>query len=66
MHTYVRYENDRDAAKGLVEWVGFKRARVLYKLAKCCDSEDNFAHWCAYAGVEGRPVSAAWKRWRRA
>ena len=56
----------RQAVKELVEWLGYRRARFIVKLAK--DKENvswrTFNVACGFAGASGFPVTSAWRRWR--
>ena len=67
MHTYVKYSGPQGARKAMldfVQWCGFRRSVILFRTAKLC-TEENFRHWCSFAGVEGYPVTAVYKRYGR-
>jgi len=67
MHYDVSYKGkaDREAVLDLVAWIGFKVTRELIKCVRNNMTFDQFRFWCSFAGVKGKPVQAAWERWRR-
>lgn len=67
MHYDVSYKDksDRQAVLDLVHWVRFKAAHELIKCVKKGMTFDQFRFWCSFAGVKGKPVNAAWEKWRK-
>jgi len=79
MHYDVSYAKDnspRRAVFDLVHWIGFRRARIMLKIAKygmrSANGEiktdiktrwDAFNFYCSMLGVSGHPVREAFKRW---
>lgn len=67
MHTYVKYSSPNSARLAMldfVQWCGFRRSVILFRWARGC-TEENFRHWCAFAGVEGYPVTAVYQKYGR-
>lgn len=63
MHNTISYSGrpERDAVLDLVEWLGFRRARLLAREVRRGLSFGKFTLLCGFAGVEGFPVIAAFK-----
>lgn len=73
MHYETSYKGDnspRRAIRDWVEWLGFKNAHILAKVAAGRDSRvpqdlerrwKAFCFYCAFAGVSGYPVREAFK-----
>ena len=58
-------EAPRRAVADAAEFLGFRRFRVLARLAQSGCSEQDFRFCCAFAGVEGYPVDQMLARYRR-
>lgn len=69
MHTYVTYAPDdaRAPALDFVKWLGFRRARIMYRLARDPSiTDEQWFNWAGFAGVQGAPAIRALLRWRGA
>lgn len=71
MHHNIRYrvgpDGDRPAVLDAVQWLGYRRARIVHReLRGGADiTLEGLRALLSFCGVEGRPVAALWKRWRR-
>lgn len=63
MHYTINYseKTDREAVLDWVQWLGFRRTRILIACIHNSMNFENFESWCSFAGVQGKPVEAAWK-----
>ena len=73
MHTNIHYQSgaaeDRRAVLDLVHWLGFRRSMLILRWFR---SQRQTIFWTtpesarftlSMAGVEGKPVTCAWRRW---
>lgn len=67
MHTTINYANStpRDAVLDAVEYLGYRRTRLLVSEAKRLvnygtSGYEQWTNLMAFAGVEGYPVKAMW------
>ena len=73
MKTEIQYDNadqevnDRKALTDTLHWFGtFKVFKTLVRSIKGGCSFEYLAFWAGFAGVEGYPVNAMWRRYHSA
>lgn len=58
---YSRDNSDRRAVLDWINWLGFKRAKLLAVLAKEHGNWKQFDFYCCFAGVSDKPNIAAFE-----